>query len=133
MSGGVRQMARVRQVAKAKTIELKRVVVTGIGVISPVGFGKQAFLESLVAGRSGVKTISRFDPAEYPVKIAAEVRGFDPAAFMDRKMARRMDRYAQYGVAAASQALEDSNTVKNRQALGDYFMSVGDFSQALPE
>jgi len=101
-------MARVRQVAKAKTIELKRVVVTGIGVISPVGFGKQAFLESLVAGRSGVKTISRFDPAEYPVKIAAEVRGFDPAAFMDRKMARRMDRYAQYGVAAASQALQDS-------------------------
>ena len=108
MSGGVRQMARVRQVAKAKTIELKRVVVTGIGVISPVGFGKQAFLESLVAGRSGVKTISRFDPAEYPVKIAAEVRGFDPAAFMDRKMARRMDRYAQYGLAAASQALQDS-------------------------
>ena len=108
MSGGVRQMARVRQMAKAKTIELKRVVVTGIGVISPVGFGKQAFLESLVAGRSGVKTISRFDPAEYPVKIAAEVRGFDPAAFMDRKMARRMDRYAQYGLAAASQALQDS-------------------------
>ena len=108
MSDGVRQVAGVRQMAKAKTIELKRVVVTGIGVISPVGFGKQAFLESLVAGRSGVKTISRFDPAEYPVKIAAEVRDFDPAAFMDRKMARRMDRYAQYGVAAASQALEDS-------------------------
>ena len=91
-----------------RTIELKRVVVTGIGIISAIGFGKKAFLESLLAGRSGVKRIARFDVTEYPVKIAAEVTGFDPADFIDKKAARRMDRYAQYGAAAAAQALEDS-------------------------
>ncbi len=92
----------------AKTIQLKRVVVTGIGVISPVGLGKDAFFRSLLEGRSGIHRISRFDTAEYPVKIAAEVRDFDPSDLIDRKMSRRLDRYAQYGVAAATLALEDS-------------------------
>jgi 3-oxoacyl-[acyl-carrier-protein] synthase II len=92
-----------------KTIQLKRVVVTGVGVVSPVGFGKEAFLASLLAGRSGVKLIERFDTTEYPVKFAAEVRGFDPLDFIDKKMARRMDRFAQYGAAAAMMALEDSS------------------------
>jgi len=94
--------------AAARTIKLKRVVVTGLGVVSPVGIGKDAFLEALIAGRSGVALISRFDTAEFPVKIAAEMRGFDASSFIDKKMARRMDRYAQYGAAAATLALEDS-------------------------
>lgn len=92
-----------------RTIELKRVVVTGVGVVSAIGIGKEPFLEALLAGRSGVRRIERFDVTEYPVKIAAEVRDFDPLTLIDRKMAKRMDRYAQYGAAAATLALEDSS------------------------
>jgi 3-oxoacyl-[acyl-carrier-protein] synthase II len=91
-----------------RTVELKRVVVTGVGVVSPLGIGKGPFLEALLAGRSGVRQIERFDTTEFPVKIAAEVRDFDPLAFIDKKWAKRMDRYAQYGAAAATIALEDS-------------------------
>ena len=91
-----------------KTIELKRVVITGVGVVSPVGIGKGPFLDALLAGRSGVRRIERFDTTDFPVKIAAEVRDFDPLAFIDRKWTKRMDRYAQYGAAAATLALEDS-------------------------
>jgi 3-oxoacyl-[acyl-carrier-protein] synthase II len=94
--------------ATKKTREEKRVVVTGIGVVSPVGVSKEPFLEAILAGRSGVRLIERFDPTEYPVKIAAEMRDFDPLDFIEKKMARRMDRFAQYGAAAASMALEDS-------------------------
>jgi 3-oxoacyl-[acyl-carrier-protein] synthase II len=90
------------------TIELKRVVITGIGVVSSLGIGKGPFLEALLAGRSGVRRIERFDTTDFPVKIAAEVRDLDPLAFIDKKWVKRMDRYAQYGVAAATLALEDS-------------------------
>lgn len=95
--------------ATTRTIELRRVAVTGVGVVSPVGLGKALFFEALIAGRSGVRSIQRFDTTDYPVKIAAEVRDFDPLAFIDKKMARRMDRYAQYGAAAAALAVEDSD------------------------
>jgi len=91
-----------------RTIEYRRVVVTGVGVVSPLGIGKDPFFEALVNGRSGVRLIERFDTSGFPVRIAAEVRDFDPLEFIDRKMAKRMDRYAQYGVAAAVMALEDS-------------------------
>ena len=91
-----------------RTVEYKRVVVTGIGVVSAIGIGKGPFLENLLAGHSGVRLIQRFDTTEYPVKFAAEVRDFDAADFIDKKMSKRMDRYAQYGAAAATMALEDS-------------------------
>jgi 3-oxoacyl-[acyl-carrier-protein] synthase II len=91
-----------------RTIELKRVVVTGIGIVSPVGLGKAPFMEALLAGRSAVRHIRRFDTTDFSVKIAAEVTEFDPVDFIEKKMSRRLDRYAQYGVAAASMALEDS-------------------------
>jgi 3-oxoacyl-[acyl-carrier-protein] synthase II len=91
-----------------RTVEYKRVVVTGIGVVSAIGIGKHPFREALLAGRSGVRQIQRFDTAEYPVKIAAEVRDFDAQDFIDKKMSKRMDRYAQYGASAAVMALEDS-------------------------
>ncbi len=91
-----------------RTIEYRRVVVTGVGVVSALGIGKDPFFEGLVNGRSGVRLIERFDTSGFPVRIAAEVRGFDPLEFIDRKMAKRMDRYAQYGAAAAVMALEDS-------------------------
>ena len=91
-----------------RMIELKRVVITGVGIVSPLGIGKEPFLEALLAGHSGVRRIERFDTTGFPVKIAAEVRNFDPLAFIDKKWAKRMDRYAQYGAAAAIMALEDS-------------------------
>ena len=91
-----------------RTVEYKRVVVTGIGVVSAIGIGKDVFTDNLLAGRSGIHQIQRFDTTEYPVKIAGEVTDFDPADFIDKKMSKRMDRYAQYGAAAATMALEDS-------------------------
>jgi 3-oxoacyl-[acyl-carrier-protein] synthase II len=95
-------------ISAGKTIELKRVAITGVGVVSPIGIGKGPFLEALIAGRSGVRRVERFDTTDYPVKIAAEMRDFDPLDFIDKKMAKRMDRFAQYGAAAATMALQDS-------------------------
>ncbi|MGQ9512544.1 beta-ketoacyl-ACP synthase II [Thermodesulfitimonas sp.] len=85
-----------------------RVVVTGLGVISPVGTGKEAFWEALVKGQSGVRRITRFDASEFKTQIAAEVSDFDPEAYIDKKEARRMDRFTQFAVAAASLALADA-------------------------
>lgn len=86
----------------------KRVVVTGIGIVSSLGLGKEEFFSGLLAGRSGVDRITRFDVDDYAVQIAAEVKDFDPRDFVDRKQARRMDRFSQYAVAAAQMAKEDS-------------------------
>ncbi len=86
----------------------QRVVITGMGAITPLGLSVAEFWEGLVAGRSGVGPITRFDTSDFAVKIAAEVKGFNPADFLDRKEARRMDRYTQFAVAAAKQAWAES-------------------------
>ena len=86
----------------------RRVVITGIGVVSSVGIGKKAFWESLKEGKSGMGRITRFDASELPVKIAAEVKGFDPHQFMDRKIIKRTDRFTQFGIAATRMAVEDA-------------------------
>lgn len=88
-------------------IKRNRVVVTGLGVISPIGIG-DAFWSSLVEGKSGIGRLTRLDPTAYSSQIAAEVRDFDPDAFLDRKEARKMDRFSQFGVAAARMAIEDA-------------------------
>ncbi len=85
-----------------------RVVVTGIGVVSPVGIGAGAFFDALVRGESGVGPITGFDVEGYAVRIAAEANAFEPDRFLDRKAAKRMDRYAQMAVAAAIMAHDDS-------------------------
>lgn len=85
-----------------------RVVVTGVGVISPIGIGKDTFWSNLINGVSGVGPITRFDASDYPSRIAAEVRDFAPEAFIDKREARRMDRYTQFAVAAAQMAIEDA-------------------------
>lgn len=86
-----------------------RVAVTGVGVVSPIGIGKADFWASLVEGRSGAGPITRFDASGFATRIAAEVRGFDPTAWMDRKEARRNDRFVQFAYAASRMALEDGN------------------------
>ncbi len=89
-------------------MEQKRVVVTGLGVVTPVGQTKDEFWQSLVNGVSGIGPITRFDATGYPTRIAAEVKGFDPLLYMDRKAARRTDRFAQFALAAAKQAVADA-------------------------
>ena len=86
----------------------QRIVVTGMGALSPVGLNCQETFDSLVAGRSGVSRVSLFDPSNLACQIAGEVKGFDPADHMDRKMARRIGRYAQFSIAATHEALAQS-------------------------
>lgn len=85
-----------------------RVVITGLGAITPIGMGKEEFWNGLMEGRNGIDKISRFDASEYGAQIAGEVKDFDSAAYIDKKEAKRMDRYTQFAVAAAGMAIEDA-------------------------
>lgn len=87
---------------------MKRVVVTGLGAISPVGNDVASFWKSLTEGVCGVGPITAFDTTEYKVKLAAEVKDFDPLLYMEKQEARKQDLFSQYAVAAASQAMADS-------------------------
>jgi 3-oxoacyl-[acyl-carrier-protein] synthase II len=89
----------------------RRVVVTGLGALSPVGNTASESWDAVVAGRSGVATITRFDPADYETRFAGEVKGFDPDAVLGKKESRRMDRHAQLGVAAALEARANAGLV----------------------
>ena len=86
---------------------MKRVVITGLGPVSPIGIGKESYWQSLIEGKSGVGLISKFDTRDFDAKIAAEVKDFNPADFIDKKEARRMDKFTQYAIAATRLALED--------------------------
>ncbi len=96
-----------------------RVVVTGIGVVSPVGIGAETFFGALTRGESGIGPITSFDADGYSVRIAGEASAFDAAQFLERKAARRMDRYAQMAVAAAIMAHDDSRLI-----LGEWTRTV---------
>jgi 3-oxoacyl-[acyl-carrier-protein] synthase II len=84
----------------------KRIVVTGVGAVTPLGIGAKATWEGLLAGRSGIRKIQHWDPSSLEVQIAGEVDGFVAKDHMDFKLAKRMDRFAQFGVAAAREAIE---------------------------
>ncbi|WP_054259832.1 beta-ketoacyl-ACP synthase II [Propionispora sp. 2/2-37] len=86
----------------------KRVVITGLGAISPVGIGKEEFWNAILAGKCGIGRISRFDPTEYSTQIAGEVKDFDPVNYIDKKEAKRMDRATQFAIAATKLAFEDA-------------------------
>ncbi len=89
-------------------IPLNRVVVTGMGAITPVGNSVEEFWKNLKEGVSGIDRVSRFDPSQFSSQIVGEVKGFDASQYMDRKEARRMDLVQQYGVASAQQAFDQS-------------------------
>ena len=91
----------------------KRVVITGVGAITPIGNTPVQYWEGLVSGRSGIGEITLFDAHRHACRIAGEVKNFDPHDYMDRKEAKRMDRFAQFGVAAAIQAQADAQFVIN--------------------
>jgi 3-oxoacyl-[acyl-carrier-protein] synthase II len=104
----------------------RRVAVTGLGVVSPIGQDVDTVWNNLVAGRTGLHRITRWDPTPYEAQIAGEVNDFDPARWMDFKAARRTDRNVHFGVAAARQALEDSGLTvdqSNRDDIGVIFGS----------
>jgi 3-oxoacyl-[acyl-carrier-protein] synthase II len=86
----------------------RRVVITGMGAVTPLGTGVAALWDGIRAGRCAIDRISRFDPSPFPCQIAAEVRDFEPERWLQRKEARRMDRFAQFGVACALMAGEDA-------------------------
>lgn len=88
---------------------MNRVVITGIGVVTPVGTGKDAFWQAIQDGKCGIDAITAFDTSDFKVKIAAEVKDFNPETYMGKKDARRMDRFCQFAMAAAKLCLEDSS------------------------
>ena len=100
-----------------------RVVVTGLGVVSPIGIGRETFWQALMDGKNGIDKITRFDAADYPSQIAGEVKDFNPADFIDKKESKRMDRYAQFAVAASAMALKDAGIdleKENKDRIGTY-------------
>lgn len=88
---------------------MRRVVVTGLGVVSPLGIGADFFWKALVNGTSGVGRITRFDPTGHGCQIAAEVKGFDPLQWIDKKEVKKMDSFVQYALAAGLMAVEDAH------------------------
>jgi len=89
-------------------VSKRRVVVTGMGIISPVGNDVSATWQALLTGQTGAGPITKFDPTPFPVRFAAEVKGFDPLLYMDRKEAKRADPYTQYAMAGSVQAMRDA-------------------------
>ena len=102
-----------------------RVVVTGLGAVTPIGIGYQKFWENLLAGQTGVSNITYFDPANYTCKIAAELKDFDPGQFMDRKEARKLVKFIQYAIAAAKLAVADANFTIDQSNAEDVGVIIG--------
>jgi len=98
-------------------VAVERVVITGMGVLSPVGLNLKSYWNALCAGKSGVGPITKFDVDSFSVKIGAELKNFDPSEYLDRKELKRMDDNAQYAVIAAGMAIEDSGIKLNDENL----------------
>jgi 3-oxoacyl-[acyl-carrier-protein] synthase II len=110
----------------------RRVVVTGLGMVTPLGTGTEQSWKRLLEGRSGIGRITQFDPSSYPCQIAGEVKDFDIDSFIDRKEQKKMDRFIHLGLAAAVEAMEDSGLVitkENAERVGVY---VGSGMGGLP-
>jgi 3-oxoacyl-[acyl-carrier-protein] synthase II len=106
-------------------LQKRRVVVTGLGVVSPVGIGVEASWANLVAGRSGITRITKFDPSNFASQIAGEVKGFDVSQYLPAKEARRMDIFIQYGMAAAIEDVKDSGIVATEENAERIGVSIG--------
>src|SRR5881397_726248 len=91
----------------------RRVVITGLGFVTPLGTDVASTWEGLVTGRSGAGPITRFDPAQSPVRFACEVKGFEPSRYLEKKEIRRYDLFSQYAIAAADEAVSDACLANN--------------------
>jgi 3-oxoacyl-[acyl-carrier-protein] synthase II len=111
--------------------QMRRVVVTGMGAVTPIGLSVKEFWANALAGKSGIANITYFDTAQYDTKFAGELKGFDPHNYMDRKLAQRVDQYAQYALAAAEEAIKDCGVnleAENKERIGVVFGSgIGGF------
>src|SRR5687768_10018949 len=109
----------------------RRVVITGLGLITPCGNNVQDTWAALMRGESGVGYIQKFDTERFPVKIAAEVKNFDPLSYIEKKEARRMGAFTHFAIAASDEAIQDSGLViddSNAEMVGTYISSgIGDF------
>src|SRR5258707_4738839 len=109
----------------------RRVVVTGIGLVTPLGNNVETTWAALIAGRSGAGPITKFDAATFPARFACEVKGFDPLRYVEKKEARKMGAFTHYAIAASDEALADSGlkiTDENAESVGTYISrGIGDF------
>ena len=110
----------------------RRVVITGLGIISPVGIGIAEAWQNIVAGKSGITRITRFDPAPFACQIAGEVQGFDVTQYLPAKDARRMDTFIHYGLVAGMEAFKDSGLVVTEQNAERIGVCIGSGIGGLP-
>ena len=110
----------------------RRVVVTGLGIVSPVGTGAPEAWKNILAGRSGITRITRFDPSAFPSQIAGEVKDFDPAQYLSAKEARRFDTFIHYGLAGAIEAIKDSALDFEREQREQVGVCIGSGIGGLP-
>jgi 3-oxoacyl-[acyl-carrier-protein] synthase II len=94
-------------------MQTKRIVVTGIGALTPIGNSLDAYWDSLINGESGADMITQFDASKFKTRFACEIKGFEPTEFMDRKEARKLDRFAQIALVASDQAVSDAGITEN--------------------
>jgi 3-oxoacyl-[acyl-carrier-protein] synthase II len=104
---------------------LRRVVITGLGAVSPFGEGVETLWEALCAGRSGIGPITQFDTTGYETRIAGEVRNFDPERYLEKKEARKADRFVQFAVAAARMAIDDSGLTVTPELADEFGCVIG--------
>jgi 3-oxoacyl-[acyl-carrier-protein] synthase II len=102
-----------------------RVVITGLGAVTPIGIGHATFWANLCAGKSGIGRITHFDPTGYDTQIAGQVNDFDPALYLDKKEARRLARFLQFAIAAGQMAVKDANLVITPENAPDIGVIVG--------
>src|SRR5688572_15047529 len=105
----------------------RRVVITGMGAITPLGLRLDTIWDKLCRGFSGINTITRFDTTDFPVRIAGEARGFVPEDYLDKRDLRRSDRFVQFAVAASQEALQDAGltiNAANAERVGVYIGSA---------
>ncbi|MEI7906647.1 MAG: beta-ketoacyl-ACP synthase II [Bacteroidota bacterium] len=111
--------------------QMRRVVVTGMGAVTPIGLTVKEFWANALAGKSGIANITYFDTTQYDTKFAGQLKGFDPHNYMDRKLAQRVDQYTQYALAAAEEAVKDCGVnleIENKERIGVVFGSgIGGF------
>jgi 3-oxoacyl-[acyl-carrier-protein] synthase II len=110
----------------------RRVVITGLGIVSPVGVGVTEAWQAVVAGKSGIGRISRFDPSPYSSQIAGEVSGFDPTQYISPKEVRRFDKFIHYGIAAAVEAIRDAGLDFDRERREMVGVCIGSGIGGLP-
>ena len=103
----------------------RRVVVTGLGLVTPVGIGVEESWRNIISGVSGISTITKFDPTNFPSKIAGEVKNFDPLLYLNPKDARRMDTFIQFGLVAGIEAFKDSGIVVTEENEDRIGVSIG--------